>query len=402
MLTIYNQALGLAALLLLGYVGGVLARKVKLPMVAGYVVMGLIIGPSVLHIIPEKIIQEFELIKILGLGLIALVIGGELEIKRIKHLGKIILGTTIIQVIGVFLVVFVATFYLLKLSLPISLLLSAMATATAPAASVAVIREYQAQGPFTTTLLGIVALDDAACIIIFGIIAAISRMLLDGTLASGLQMFTAPAIELLGSLGVGFVVGLLMIYILRHLHDKQHRLTVIVGLALLNSGIAAIFDLSPLLINMTTGFIYTNLSLEPQALSVIDEIDFPIFVVFFTLAGTSLRLDVLAASWVAALVYIVARGIGKIGGCYVGAKLSGASEAVQRYLGLAMLPKAGVTIGLVMLVQGRFPEIAAVITAIELAAVTVCELIGPLTAKYALVSAGEAKLPATKASKSTT
>jgi len=393
LLTIYNQALGLAALLLLGYVGGVLARKVKLPMVAGYVVMGLIIGPSVLHIIPEKIIQEFELIKILGLGLIALVIGGELEIKRIKHLGKIILGTTIIQVIGVFLVVFVATFYLLKLSLPISLLLSAMATATAPAASVAVIREYQAQGPFTTTLLGIVALDDAACIIIFGIIAAISRMLLDGTLASGLQMFTAPAIELLGSLGVGFVVGLLMIYILRHLHDKQHRLTVIVGLALLNSGIAAIFDLSPLLINMTTGFIYTNLSLEPQALSVIDEIDFPIFVVFFTLAGTSLRLDVLAASWVAAVIYIIARAIGKIGGCYVGAKVSGATKTVQRYLGFAMLPKAGVAIGMVMLVQGRFPEIAAIITAIELAAVTVCELIGPLAAKFALVSAGEAKLP---------
>ena len=125
-MTIYDQTLGLALLLLLGYVGGRLAKLLKMPMVAGYVLMGLAIGPSFLNIIPSELNTDFNLIKVLGLGLIALMIGGELEIKKIKHLGKSIAGTAIIQVAGSFLVVFSTMYFLLKLPLPISLLLGAM------------------------------------------------------------------------------------------------------------------------------------------------------------------------------------------------------------------------------------------------------------------------------------
>lgn len=389
-MTIYDQGLGLAALLLFGYLGGRLAKQVKLPMVAGYVLMGLLIGPSVLHIIPAQLNVEFNLIKVLGLGMIAIMIGGELEIKRIKHLGKAIFGITIVQIIGASVVVFISMYYILNLSLALSLLLGAMATATAPASPVAVIREYKAKGPFTTTLLGVVAVDDALCIILFGVVASIVSMMLDGVFVFGLHMFVEPAIELFGSIGFGAVTGIILIILMRTINDRTHKILIIVGIALLNSGIANIWHLSPLLTSMTTGFIFANLSNKPQTISVLNDIDFPIFVVFFTLAGASLHLDILAANWAAAAVYIVARGIGKVGGAFWGAKLSGAPENVQKYLGFAMFSKAGVTIGLVLLVQGRFPaDFALMITAIELAAVTVCELIGPMGTRYALISSGE-------------
>lgn len=391
-MTIYDQGLGLAALLLFGYLGGRLAKYVKMPMVAGYVLMGLLIGPSVLHIIPSQLNVEFDLVKVLGLGIIAIMIGGELEIQKIKHLGKAILSITVVQVVGASVVVFIAMYYILGLSLPVSLLLGAMATATAPASPVAVIREYKAKGAFTTTLLGVVAVDDALCIILFGVVASIVRMMLDGVFVFGLHMFVEPSIELFGSIAFGAVTGIILVFLMKYIHERQHKVAIIVGIALLNSGMATMWHLSPLLTSMTTGFIFANLSNKPQTLSILNDIDFPIFVVFFTLAGASLHLDVLAANWVPAAVYIVARGIGKVGGAFWGAKLGGAPENVQKYLGFAMFSKAGVTIGLVLLVQGRFPEIAVMITAIELAAVTVCELIGPMGTRYALFSSGDIEM----------
>lgn len=393
-MTVFDQTLGLAVLLLAGYLGGRLAKLINMPMVAGYVLAGLFLGPSVLKIIPPELNTDFNLIKILGLGLIALMIGGELEIKKIKHLGKAIMGITIVQILGASIVVFVSMYFILGLSLEISLLLGAMATATAPASPVAVIREYKAKGPFTTTLLGVVAMDDAICIILFGVVAAIVRTMLDGTFAVGYQMLLLPAIELFGSFGLGIVIGLIMTYLLRFIEDRQHKIAIIVGLILLNSGLSSMFHLSPLLTNMTAGFIFANLSAKPQTISVINDIDFPIFVVFFTLAGASLHMDILVANWLPATVYIIARGFGKVGGAFLGARLSGAPEAVQKYLGFAMFSKAGVTIGLVLLVQGRFPELALIITAIELAAVTVCELVGPMGTRYALISSGETELSA--------
>lgn len=398
-MTVYDQTLGLAVLLLVGYLGGRAAKLIKMPMVAGYVLAGLLVGPSVLHIIPAQLNTEFNLIKILGLGMIAIMIGGELEIKKIKTLGKAIMGITIVQILGASIVVFVSMYYILGLSLPISLMLGAMATATAPASPVAVIREYKAKGPFTTTLLGVVATDDALCIILFGVVASLVRMMLDGPIFFGVHLFLEPLRELGGSIGFGALTGLILVFMPKFIKDKQHFIVVILGIALLNSGISNMFHLSPLLTNMTTGFVFANLSNKPEILSVLNDIDFPIFVVFFALAGASLHLDILAANWVAAAVYIVARGVGKVGGAFYGARLSNAPEPVQKYLGFAMFSKAGVTIGLVLLVQGRFPEIAMVITAIELAAVTVCELIGPMGTRYALLSSGETEFGDVRAAK---
>jgi Kef-type K+ transport system membrane component KefB len=392
-MAIYDQALGMAVLLLLGYLGGRLAKLVNMPMVAGYVLTGLILGPSILNVIPARLNSEFDFVKVLGLGIIALIIGGELEITKIKTLGKSIFIITIVKTLATSVIVFVTMFYILRLPLVVALLLATTATASAPASPLAIIREYRARGPFTTTVLGVVATTDAICITMFVFAAAMVRMILDGIVVLGPLMLLEPALELFGSFIVGIISGLLLAVVLRHVADKHHKIALLVGIALLNSGIAHLLHLSPVLTNMTAGFIFANVSDRPQTISLLNDIDFPIYVVFFALAGASLHLDILWQNWGIALVYIVARGVGKVGGAFLGARVSGAPDTVQKYLGFTMFSKAGLTIGLLLIIQGRFPEIAVIITAIELAAITVSEaLLGPLGTKYALISSGETYL----------
>ena len=252
-----------------------------------------------------------------------------------------------------------------------------------------VIREYKAKGPFTDTLLGVVALDDAICIIFFGVVAAIVGILTKG---GNLSLFSIaePLKEVFGSALLGVLTGLLLIFVLRFINTREQTLAVLLGFALLNSGIANAINFSLLLVNMVTGFVVANLYTKPEIFQYFEDVELPVYVVFFTLAGASLRLDVLAANWFAAAIYVLARGFGKIGGVFLGAIWGKSGKNVRNYLGLAMLPKAGVTIGLILLVQGD-PELAMIITAIELAAVTVCEIIGPMGTRYALMSSGEAR-----------
>lgn len=388
---VYQKTLILAIIILSGYLMGRIFRRFKLPMVVGYLVAGMILGPSLGGIVSLEMNQALELIKILGLGMIAILIGGELEIKKIRHLGRAILGITVVQVLGAFTAVFLAAFFILKLPLTISLLLGALATATAPASPVTVIREYNARGPFTTTLLGVVALDDAVCIIFFGIVSAVVEVLLRGEAVGAGAIFSSLfEVAKSGLLGAGS--GILLTLLLPRLPNRSHKVTVLVGIILLNSGLAYAWQLSPLMVNMLCGFTAANIYRKPDELNFLQDIEMPVLVVFFTLAGASLQFNVLVENWLWAAVYIIARGAGKVGGAYLGAYLSRAEKVVQKYLGFAMFSKAGLTIGLLMLVQDRFPTLAPTIAAIELAAVAVCELIGPLGTRYALISSGETRV----------
>ena len=389
---ITDQIMGVGVLLILGYTGGQLAKKIKLPAVAGYCLMGILLSPSIFNIIPYDLSLELNALKILGLSIIAMIIGGELRYNTIKKIGKSIVVITFMQIFTTVLAVFLGMFFLLGKDLSISLIMASMAVATAPAATVAVMREYKAKGNFSTTLLGVIALDDALCIILVGFALAIAKGLTQIGAAFEMADMAHPAWELVGSLGVGFVTGLILCFVLKYIKNRSETIVVLLGFVLINSGIAVYFDLSSLLVNMVSGAAVANFFVKsPFIINVFDDIDLPIFVIFFTLAGASLQLDLLAANWLPALVYIVARAVGKISGCYYGAIISGADNVTKKYLGFAMLPKAGVSIGLILFVQSRFPgtELAAVVTAIELAAVTFYEIIGPMATRYALVGAGE-------------
>lgn len=390
-MVVNNQVIGLGILLLAGFLGGRLARQLKIPAVTGYLIAGLILGPSVANIIPAPISKELEFVKVLGLGLIALVIGGELQVKRLAELGKSIGLITLAQVSGAFTVAFLVMRFIVGLSVPISLLFAGMETATAPASPVAVIREYKARGTLTRTILAVVGLDDAACIMIFSITMAIVATLLKDTSTLSIETVTVPLYQLGGSILFGALLGFALIYLLKYIRDRHQIVTILVGVALLFSGIAEMVGLSALLLCMVAGLVIGNFHGDPTVLGVLEDIELPVFVVFFALAGASLRLDVLYANWLIVLALVAARAIGKVGGAFVGASISSASDEVRKYLGFAMFSKAGVTIGLVLLAIGKFPQFGALLLAVELGTVVVCELVGPIGTRYALIASGEAQ-----------
>ncbi len=388
---IKNPAMALGILLLAGFTGGRLARRLKLPAVTGYLLIGLLLGPSVFAILPTGLNKELGFVEVLGLGLIALIIGGELHFGKLRELGNSVGLITIAQVFGAFAATFSIMRFIIKVPLPISLLFAGLETATAPASPVAVIREYKARGTLTRTILAVVGLDDAACILIFSITVAVVAMIVSGAAAISIRMLETPAFELSGSIMLGVLLGFVLSYTLGLLRDRHQIVTVLVGVALLLGGISELLGFSALLLSMVVGLIIGNFHQDPAALGALEDVELPIFVVFFALAGASLRLDVLAANWTLVLALIAARLIGKVGGAFLGASISGAEDSVRKYLGFAMFSKAGVTIGLVLLVLAKFPQFGAMILAVELGTVVICETIGPIGTRYALIASGEAQ-----------
>lgn len=373
-------------LLLTGLFVCKIAGLFHFPAVTGYILGGILIGPSLLNLLPEFPFRQP--IEGIALSLIAIAIGGELSLKNLRELGPQIATITTTQLLGAFVLV-LFTSRLLGASLQLSLLLAALATATAPAATIAVIREYRAKGTFTNTLLAVVALDDAGCLIVYSLAAAFANVLTNG---SGISILTfwEPIQEILGSLVLGAICGVILCQGLRYLRNDGEILTFGLAMAILTSGLATTWNLSSLLATMTLGMVATNLSNESHHLfSLIQRIEPPIYVAFFVLPGMYLQLEVLPSIGVLGMGYVIARILGKMGGAYLGASVTKAPDAIRKYLGLALIPQAGVAIGLSVVAVAQFPELESTIMTVILASVVISELIGPLGAKLALTRAGE-------------
>ncbi len=383
-------ALAVGIIVLAGLLAGKLAQRIKAPMVIGFLVIGVILGPSVLNVITIEMSEELELFKVTALGVIAYTIGSELNFKKITGILRSIFVITIIQVAATFLLIVASTYYLFNFPLPVALLLGAIAPASAPASPLAVSREYGASGTFTTTLLGTVAFLDAVTITLFALISAIVGVILRGEQLTG-TFLLEPSWEIGGSLVLGLLVGMLIVYCLRFLPQKPQALAFLVGIILMNCAVANMWHLSPLLLNMATGVAVTNLSPPKYALTAFEDIEIFLYAGFFFLAGADLRLEELGEVWIIVLGYIIIRGIGKVGGTFLGARIANAEDKVQKYLGFALFTKAGLSVGLAMMVQKSFPEISEVVVAVVLGAVVVCEIIGPLATRFALISSGECK-----------
>ncbi len=391
-MSIENVALGLGIILLAGYLGGEAAKLIRVPAVAGYVLAGIFLGPSLLDLIPDTLQSALDPVKDLGLGMVALLIGGELVWKKIKKLGKGIIIITVVQIITTFGLVCWAIHSLLGQPFVVAALLASLATVTTPVATMAVLREYRAKGPFTTTLLGVIALDDVFCILAVGL--TVGLILSMGVEAETLQIvyLVPPILEVVFSIIGGIGVGLLMSKFLGSVRGNLEKLAVLSGMIFINAGIASIFELSSLLITMTAGVIIANMYSE-TSFKVMDNIDTPVFIVFFTLAGAGLHIDVLISNWYIAAVYIVFRWIGKWGGCYLGGIIARADKNIKKHLGTAMMTKAGLSLGLLMYVQDRLygvVEVATMLIAVELAAIAFYEIVGPICVRHAIFKVGEA------------
>ncbi len=397
LLTLFKQDIFLLAsgLLIIGFIFGRLINIVKLPRVTGYIIAGIIFGPSLLNIFSENYLTQLDFIPQLALGIIALVIGAGLHFDLVKRLGSRFILITILQAVGAFTLVFLFL-VLFKMPLGAALPLAAIATATAPAATVAIIREYRAQGPLTETILSVVALDDALAIMLFGLVLTIDLKQLSTFGETALQSLSATFVEILVALVIGVILGLAAHFLIKIAKEVTDSLIIILGIVLLGIGLASISHTSALMTNMFLGVTLINVSSRNRDIVAnLEKLTPPIYCFFFVLAGAHLNLKVFTTvgpamiTW--GIIFVIARIIGKIVGAYVGGALSGASETIRKYLGLTLIPQAGVAIGLTLLItqDSSYFEFRSVILNITLIAVAFNEIVGPVCTKFALFKAKE-------------
>jgi Kef-type K+ transport system membrane component KefB len=395
-----------AATIVAFYVGRV-ARLAKLPSLIGYMVVGVLLGPSVLHLLDEPSMERLSFITEIALGFVAFSIGSELNLASLKRLGSGIISIILAESFGAFFVVVIGI-YLLTHDLPLALIFGSMAPASAPAGTVAVIQECKAKGNLTKTLYAVVGFDDGLAIIIFGFAAALAKNLLiaeaSGASEGILGALFAPAKEIGLSLVVGSVVGLLFYRMVRELKSGRDILIVVFGVILFCTGLSIRWHLSLILTNMVVGFILANArheSLLHRVTSPLLEVMPLLFVLFFCLAGAHLQLSALPALGVIGVVYILGRSAGLIGGARLGAVFGHVESKVKKYVGLGILSQAGVAIGLSLIVKHEFALLDAKYTlphAVQigssvLATITATciffEIVGPILTKVALKRAGE-------------
>jgi len=392
-----------------GFFGGLAARKIKFPRISGYIIVGILLSPSLLNIIPSELIKgDLSVITDITLGVVAYLIGGSLNIERLKKLGKTIISITFCEAIGawIFVTLLIASLghFIIRFStpnpnyyqtyLPMAIIIGAISCATAPAATMSIIHEYRAKGPLTTTLLGVVALDDAFAIISYAAAIGAAEMLLISLGAVSLyRMLIVPLLDIAGSLLLGTGFGFALIYMSRFTRTRKALLVTVLGTIMLCIGAAKILDVSALLANMAMGFIIVNkMRRSEEMFGVISDIEDVLFAMFFTLAGAHFNLGIIKTAGILALLIIIGRFSGKFIGARIGAFISLAPTVVRRYLGFGLLPKAGVTVGLILLAQknSAFSIIGTIMVNGVLASVIINELIAPPFTKYALFKAGEA------------
>ena len=369
------------------------AKLVKLPNVTAFLVAGLIIGPCVAGIISREQAESRGIIAEAALGFIAYSIGGEFKLSYLKKIGKAPLTITFFQGMTTAVCVDVGLI-LFGVDVPLALLLGAIALATAPAATLMVVRQYKADGPVTQMLLPVVAMDDALGLMVFSISAAVAQGMLGGEVTISSMLLT-PLIEIVGSFALGAALGWLLAFGARFFASRGNKLALSIALVLAGVGLCDILNLSSLLVCMMIGAMMVNLSQQREVLiEQCNRFTPPLFLLFFVLSGADLDLSVLPSVGLIGVAYLLLRCIGKWGGTYLGAVCVKADKHIRHYLGLTLLPQAGVAIGMAALVSARFPTLAAQVNTIVLAGVLVFELIGPVITKIALTKAGE--IPAAK------
>ena len=398
----------LNALLLVGLAiaGGVLGarlfKRIRVPQVVGYIVIGIIVGRSGLRLIDAEILKALQPFNFFALGLIGFQIGGSLKIDTFRKYGRqftiILFAQGLCAAVLVGGVTFAVAYYgtgNLRLAAAIGLVLGAIASATAPAATVDVLREYRARGILTTTTLAIVALDDALAVALF----ALASSLACGVLGGGVElsgMLLAPLYEIGLSAALGGAMGAVLAMSIRRIAEKETELVIVVGAVLLAIGISLVTGADPIMTTMVLGFTLANLAPGPagEAFELLERFSRPVFVLFFVMAGSRLEIGNLQG-W---MWLLVGRMAGKTFGAVLGATLSKAAEVLRKYLGFCLASQAGVAVGLAILAGMRLEEagvrlgvdIGAIVIAVVTTTVFLFEIVGPSMVKYAVVKAGEA------------
>lgn len=403
--------LSLSIALFVGLMLSRLAKICKLPAVTAYLVTGILIGPfclgalgvSGLGFTSFSELESFSIISDVALGFIAFSIGNEFRLSQLKKIGKQATVIGIFQAVVATLLVDLALIglHLLipeKFPLPAAIILGAVASATAPAATLMVVRQYKAKGPVTDTLLPVVAIDDAVGLVLFAISFGVAGAILNGQI-DVISVLVEPILEVILSLGLGAIMGLLITYFERFFHSRSKRLSMSVAFVLLTVAISMIkfnigevdFAFSSLLTCMMLGTVFCNTcDFSEELMDRLDRWTAPIFILFFVLSGAELDLSIFSDVLIIliGIIYIVFRSMGKYFGAGLSAKFTNAPKTVRKYLGFTLLPQAGVALGMAIKAQA-LGGVGVIVANITLFSVLIYELVGPFITKVALSKAGE-------------
>lgn len=366
--------------------------KIKFPSVTGYIIIGLLAGPYCLNVITLEAVESLSIIPDIALGFIAFSIGAEFKLSYLKKVGK---SPVIIAFAEAISAVVVVDFILIVTGndIAFSLVLGAIAAATAPAATLMVVRQYEAKGPVTNTLLPVVAIDDAVALMCFGLSVALAKSIDSMGAGSMLTTLIDPVIEIVGALIFGALLGVILKLLTAWYTGRGNRLSIAIAMVFLCIGVSEILGFSALLACMAMSAVYTNISeVSEEIFKQVDKITPPLYLLFFFISGAELDITILPTVGVVGALYVVFRVVGKVMGAALGAQISKAEPVVKKYLGFTLIPQAGVAIGLAGMAISIVPEYGYKIQTIVLCGTVIYELIGPLVTKMALVKAGEIKI----------
>lgn len=387
-----NTLLSLGLIFLLGLTASGLIRKIKMPSVTAYLILGILIGPSFLGLISDKIVSSSGLISNIVLSFIAFSIGQNFLRERMREIGKSVFSITLGQGLGAALIVTAAVYFLTDKPFFIAMSFGAIATATAPAAVVMVVREFRAKGKFTDMLLGVVALDDGLGLMFFALILAVAKSMAGvpgAILPAAFSGVMHGLIEIIGAVVLGLILGWALSFFSKYVTNASELLIYVLGFILLNAGLSLFLGVSVLLSNMAMAGMLININKTGfRFFDSLRSIDSPFFLLFFVLAGANLEFNLLGSIGVIGVVYIVARMAGKIIGTFLSAEIISAPREIRKYLGIALAPQAGIALGMAMIIKNVFPEEGSFIMSTIIATTVVYEIFGPVLTKYALQKAG--------------
>lgn len=412
--------LSLSIALLAGLLLSRLVKLVKLPAVTAYLIAGVLIGPFVLGAfgmpgigITTEQLEGFGIISDVALGFIAFSMGNEFRLAQLKKIGKQATIIGIFQAVFTTLIVDAALIALHlampdKLTLPAAIVLGAVATATAPAATLMVVKQYKAKGPVTDILLPVVALDDAVGLMVFAVSFGVAKSISTGAIDI-LSVIVEPVLEVVLSIVLGAVMGGIFTFCEKFFHSRSKRMAVSVTFVMMTVAISSLkfnvghfhVGFSSLLACMMLGTVFCNFcDVSEELMDRADRWTAPILILFFVISGAELELSVFAdiAVVIAGVIYIISRSIGKCSGAFISAKMTKCDKNIVKYLGITLLPQAGVALGMAIKAIELGPD-GAIVRNITLFAVLIYEIVGPYLTKVALTKAGDIKAEGRKSAR---
>ena len=389
-----NEILSVGLILVAALLAGHLAQLVRVPEVTGYLLIGVLIGPASLDLISHDNLTALGFLSEVALGLILFNIGAIFEASNFRRVGPGVVRVTLFEA-GLAFALVLVTLLLAGLAWPLALLLAVVAMETAPATTLMVLNEYDAKGPLTERLLALVALNNMFVLVTFGLVSAVLTLLepsAEGGLMSAYRAGHGLAWTIAGSVALGAIMGLGTDALATRAKESGESMILSVGVVLVTVGASRWLGVSPLIATLTLGATVVNASAYgDRLLRALGRADPPLYAAFFVLAGAELVPSSVLGLGLAGLAYTVARTVGKVTGARLALRHERVDPIVRQQLGLCLISSSSLAVGLTIQIRSAFPQYAATVTGIVLAAVVIFEVIGPLLTRRAIILAGEAQ-----------